>query len=129
MFLKNLDMLLKEHKISKNKLAKESGIPYTTIDGWYKKGCNNIGLSSLQKLSAYFDISIDSLTGNIDYGHFPLAALEERIIEKYRAIDERGKENINLILDAEYSRSQSRITDYPTYIPQSMLIVAEKTED
>ena len=61
MFLKNLDALIAERKINKNILAKESGIPYTTIDGFYKKGWDNVKLSTLLKLAEYFDVSLDWL--------------------------------------------------------------------
>ena len=32
-----LDLLMKEKNINKAELARESGVPYTTIDGFYKK--------------------------------------------------------------------------------------------
>ena len=35
-----LDLLMKEKNINKATLARESGVPYTTIDGFYKKGSN-----------------------------------------------------------------------------------------
>ena len=61
MFLKVLDKLIAEKKINKSVLAKESGIPYTTIDGFYKKGWENVKLSTLLKLAAYFEVSVDYL--------------------------------------------------------------------
>lgn len=59
MFIDMLDMLMNEKGINKSVLAKESGIPYTTIDGWYKKGNEDIRLSTLKKLCAYFNVSLD----------------------------------------------------------------------
>lgn len=56
-----LDLLMKERNINKSILARESGIPYTTIDGFYKKGSENAKLSTLKKLCAYFDCSLDFL--------------------------------------------------------------------
>ena len=56
MFLKNLDKLMAKKAINKSILAKESGIPYTTIDGFYKKGWDNVKLSTLLKLAAYFGV-------------------------------------------------------------------------
>ena len=50
-----------EKGINKSILSKESGIPYTTIAGFYTKGTDNVKLSTLKKLSAYFDCSIDFL--------------------------------------------------------------------
>ena len=60
-FLEKLDMLMNERQLNKNKLSKESGIPYTTIDGFYKKGTDNIKLSTLKKLANFFDVSLDFL--------------------------------------------------------------------
>ena len=50
-----LDILMKERNISKADLARESGVPYTTIDGFYKKGSENAKLSTLKKLCNYFN--------------------------------------------------------------------------
>lgn len=61
MFLDMLETLMKERKLNKNSLAKESGIPYTTIDGFYKKGCDNIKLSTLTRLASFFGVSLDYL--------------------------------------------------------------------
>ena len=50
-FTEKLEKLMKENGISnKAELSKVSGIPYTTIDGFYKKGSDNIKLSTLKKL-------------------------------------------------------------------------------
>ena len=56
-----LDLLMNEKHINKAELARESGIPYTTIDGFYKKGSENAKLSTLKKLCAYFNCSLDYL--------------------------------------------------------------------
>lgn len=60
-FLDKLNSLMDKKHINKAILAKESGIPYTTIDGFYKKGTDNIKLSTLRKLADYFDCSLDYL--------------------------------------------------------------------
>lgn len=56
-----LDRLMNERHINKAELARESGIPYTTIDGFYKKGSENAKLSTLKKLCAYFGCTLDYL--------------------------------------------------------------------
>ena len=96
MFLDNLDRLMKARKINKNILARESGIPYTTIDGFYKKGCDNVKLSTLVKIAAYFGVSLDYLiNGEIT----TLSAHEKAVISAYRnnpgmqsAVDKLGVE-------------------------------------
>ena len=60
-FTEKLDLLMKEKKINKAELSRESGIPYTTIDGFYKKGSENIKLTTLKKLSNYFGCTLDYL--------------------------------------------------------------------
>ena len=60
-FLTKLDKLMNERNINKSQLSKESGVPYTTIDGFYKKGTDNIKLSTLKKLAAFFGCSLDYL--------------------------------------------------------------------
>ena len=56
-----LDLLMKQRNINKAELARESGVPYTTIDGFYKKGSDNAKLSTLKKLCAYFECTLDYL--------------------------------------------------------------------
>ena len=52
---------MKERNINKADLARESGVPYTTIDGFYKKGSENAKLSTLKKLCTYFNCTLDYL--------------------------------------------------------------------
>lgn len=60
-FTEKLDILMSEKGINKSILSKESGIPYTTIAGFYTKGTDNVKLSTLRKLSSYLGCSIDYL--------------------------------------------------------------------
>lgn len=60
-FIDKLNLLMEKKKISKAELARESGIPYTTIDGFYKKGTENVKLSTLKKLCSYFECPLDYL--------------------------------------------------------------------
>lgn len=62
--IENLDKLLYSKNITKAQLSKESGIPYTTISGFYTKGTDNVKLSTLKKLADYFQCSIDFLVSN-----------------------------------------------------------------
>lgn len=56
-----LDRLMEERGISRNQLAILSGIPYTTIVGLYEKGYENVKLSTLLKLIAFFGCTLDYL--------------------------------------------------------------------
>ena len=50
MFLNVLDSLMKSNGLNKHTLSIKSGIPYTTIDGFYKRGTANARLSTLKRL-------------------------------------------------------------------------------
>lgn len=111
-----LDILMKEKKINKAELARESGIPYTTIDGFYKKGSENAKLSTLKKLCNYFNCSLDYLADDaIDNdipSHTTITPIEmEKLVNKYRDLDKSGQNAVDAILDNEYKRCHS-VQDY-----------------
>ena len=48
-----------KNNLNKSTLSKACGIPYTTIDGWYKKGYEGLKLTTLRKLAEFFGTSLD----------------------------------------------------------------------
>ena len=58
-FLEKINYLMKKHHLNKSTLSKACNIPYTTIDGWYKRGYEGLKLPTLKKLSDYFNVSLD----------------------------------------------------------------------
>lgn len=58
-FLEKLDYLMEKNHLNKSKLSKACDIPYTTIDGWYKKGYEGVKLTTLRKLAEFFGTSLD----------------------------------------------------------------------
>lgn len=60
-FLEKLDLLMETEGINKRKLAIRSGVPYTTIDGFYKKGYENAQISTIRKIAKAFGCSLDYL--------------------------------------------------------------------
>ena len=59
--LKNLDYLLRINNLTRAQLSRELNIAPSTINTWFSKGCENISLRFLIKISEYFGISIDDL--------------------------------------------------------------------
>lgn len=57
-----LDKFMREYSFNKADVARLSGVPYTTIDGLYKKGDENTKLSTLRKLASFIGCTIDELT-------------------------------------------------------------------
>ena len=58
-FLDKLNFLMEKNHLNKSTLSKACNIPYTTIDGWYKKGYEGLKLTTLRKLAEYFGTSLD----------------------------------------------------------------------
>lgn len=48
-----------KNELNKSTLSKACNIPYTTIDGWYKKGYEGLKLSTLRKLANFFGTTLD----------------------------------------------------------------------
>lgn len=65
-----LDQLMAERNINKPELSRGSGVPYTTIDNFYKKGTDNVKLSTLKKLSKFFGVSLDYLADDDEDDRF-----------------------------------------------------------
>ncbi|MBD5550443.1 MAG: helix-turn-helix transcriptional regulator [Lachnospiraceae bacterium] len=58
-FLEKLNDLMEKNHLNKSTLSKACNIPYTTIDGWYKKGYEGLKLTTLRKLAEFFGTSLD----------------------------------------------------------------------
>lgn len=60
-FLDKLEMLMAQKNLNRATLAAKSGVPYTTIDSLWKRGYENIKLSTLRKLAAALNVTLDYL--------------------------------------------------------------------
>ncbi|WP_432353899.1 helix-turn-helix domain-containing protein [Anaerotruncus rubiinfantis] len=60
-FIEKLDYLMESRSLNRHSLSQACGIPYTTIDGWYKKGYEGAKLSTIRKLAEYFNTTLDYL--------------------------------------------------------------------
>lgn len=134
-FLDKLDFLMKEKNLNKNTLSQASGIAYTTIDGWYKKGYENAKLSGILKLANFFNVSLDYLIRNeiTDkyYGKsndFNIKYDEINHIKKYRNLDNHGKEAVNSILEVEHKRHIKNATPQPKPTPAPKVIEFDPEE-
>lgn len=108
MFLEILDELMKNRGISRATLARESGIPYTTIDTWYKGKYDNIRLSTLKKLSAYFNVSLGYLMQEAPAKESQgLDEDESELLTLYRSVRAVSPDDAEIII--QYARCVDRI--------------------
>ena len=99
-FLDKLDFLMNRDRLNKHTLAQKSGIPYTTIDAFYKKGYANAKLSTLEKLCACFKVSLDYLVNDsIDNPEHGICEdscdpKEKELLSIFRVLNAEGKEAV-----------------------------------
>lgn len=92
--------LMKEHKESKATLARNSGIPYTTIDGLFKRGCDNVYISTARKICDYYGVTLDYLV----LGNEGLSNSATLVAAQYDKLDKSGQELINMVIVHEMLR-------------------------
>lgn len=113
-FLNKLNYLMEQHELNKHTLSLACGVPYTTIDSFYKKGYSNAKLSTIQKIADYFNTSIDYLMRDeISDPKYGVTGLnididEKDIIDKYRETDEYGRETVRFTVNREYKRTKEQ---------------------
>ena len=100
MFIERVMALMEERGINRRELSIGSGIPYTTIDGWFKKGSDNVRLGTLLRLGEFFNVSLDYLAG----GDGDMSPAEQLMVGRWRRLDEHGQRMVKLTLDEEFSR-------------------------
>jgi len=90
MFLDNLEKLMNARNLNKHSFSQQSGIPYKTIDNFWKKGCDNVKLTTLKKIAEFFGVTLDYLifgSGGIS-NDINVSIEEKKLITAYRAHSE-----------------------------------------
>lgn len=92
-----LDRLMREKGINRRQLSQQSEIPYMTIVNFYKKGTENVKLSTLKKLANYFHVSLDYIADDsveTTFSQFARAELndeEKLLIDNFHALNRTGR--------------------------------------
>ena len=60
-FLTNLERLMASYNMNRSELARACGLSTSTVNSWWNRGCENISLQTLLKLSASFNCSLEEL--------------------------------------------------------------------
>lgn len=76
-FLEKIDYMMEKMSLNKRKLSILSGVPYTTIDAFYKKGYENTKISTIRKIASALNVSLDYLVDdNITDEHYQIPQKE-----------------------------------------------------
>ena len=60
-FLKNLEQLMSSYNMNRSEVARACGLSTSTVNSWWNRGCENISLQTLLKLSKCFNCTIEEL--------------------------------------------------------------------
>lgn len=107
-FLEKLDFEMNSLGINKRKLSILADVPYTTIDGFYKKGYENAKISTIRKIANALGVSLDYLIEDepLEIKESPsLEDGDEEMLVLYHQLDthDRGRivERIETLLEQE----------------------------
>lgn len=98
--LDRLDSLMAANGEKPADLAKNAGIPATTIYGLYNKGYKNAKITTIIKICDYYGVTLDYLikgSSGISNDALILAA-------KYERLDKHGRELVELVISHEAKR-------------------------
>lgn len=104
--IKHIKQLCKEHKWSYYRLAKESGLPYSTINNMLHR-TNIPTVPTLQKMCDAFDITLsDFFLDKIQ--EYRLTSGQEELLEIYKKLSKDDRR----ILTA-YAKGLAKLLDHP----------------
>lgn len=117
-FLEKLDFEMDSIGINKNKLSQLSGVPYTTIDGFYKKGYENAKISTIRKIAKTLGVSLDYLIEDNSSNEIAkppsLEDGDEEILKLYHRLDSDDRlliqgEIRGLLLQKKYRKDSNTV--------------------
>lgn len=99
-FLDRLKIMMEKYGDNNSSLARKSGIPYTTIDGLFKRGWEKAQLSTIQRICTYYKVSMDYMV----YGLDGLSEEAQMLAAQYDMLDESGMNLVKVVLDSQIER-------------------------
>lgn len=106
--------LLKENGMTKAALAKESGIPYTTLDSMLKRDSDTARLTTIFRIARALGTSVEDLVFD-EGGGEAISPDEKRVLDLYALLDDRGKDTVLSLLEREAGHSRAGKKSFPIY--------------
>lgn len=116
-FSQKVTRLLKENGMTKATLAKEAGIPYTTLDSMLKRETDTARLASVIRMANALGVTVEELVLDEESEKSKLSREEERILELYSLLDSRGRDTVLSLLKTEADNSRSKSSAEKSSLP------------
>lgn len=119
----NLSTRLKELRNSAG-LSQQALADYTSVSkssiNMYERGDREPGLDTIEIFADYFNVDLDYLLGKsdiprktlIDGTASAITSAEKNLLDKYRELDQYGKDTVNAVVECEYNRCAKQSTIY-----------------
>lgn len=110
-FLENLDALLQERNMNRSQLAVACELSTSTVNSWWNRGCENVSMKTLIKLSKFFNCTIDELVSGVksSYTLKEFGTGENSLVF---TLDDYSRNELKLIaLYAEFLKSRHVVTE------------------
>jgi SOS-response transcriptional repressor LexA len=99
-FAEKIKAKLLENKMTKAELAKDAGIPYTTLDSMLKRETDTERLATVFRIARALGTSVEELVFDEAFDHFA-SPEEKRVLALYSLLDSRGKNTVLSLLEKE----------------------------
>lgn len=85
--IEKISFLMKKNGLNKKTLSEQIGMPYSTIDGFFKVSYENMKLSNFRKLCDFFHVTMDSMARDyMDIEYYDPASKDFYTNENERAL-------------------------------------------
>jgi len=124
--------------MTKSTLAKESGIPYTTLDSMLKRETDSARLATVFRIAKVLNTTVEELVFDGSESG-AVSAEERRVLELYALLDDRGKNTVLSLLEKEADNSRAleekgdlctfRVFDAPAAAGEALPVLTESATE
>lgn len=107
-FLEKLNYLMERENLNKNTLSKACNIPYTTIDGWYKKGYEGLKLTTLRKLANFFGTSLDFWASDQPFNEAIVDNEVKQLVKQYSLLSEKDRRLVKNMINSLFEKIEGQ---------------------
>lgn len=128
-FYKILEDIMQQKSISIPDVARMCNLPDSTIRSIISRKSKTVALEVAFKISKGLNVSLEELNGEIlKQSDNPRSNNEQKVIKKYRALDEHGKMLVNNVLDLYNSIVENQLESSEMRYGVAKDITKEKTD-